>query len=168
MEFRHHRVDFGYNYREGAFVDHDQTPHAEPLESIRLYQPSTRPGHPLPHAFVECAGRRTSTAELVGAGRFLLIAGEDGHGWCEAAAKLAEHYGIALDAVRIGVLSGDYLDIRCAWLKQREITAQGAVLVRPDRYIAWRSLGGVEKPYMELHDVFSQILHITEVEVVTA
>ena len=168
MEFRHHRVDFGYNYLEGAIVDDDQTPHAEPLESIRLYQPSTRPGHPLPHAFVECAGRRTSTAELVGAGRFLLIAGEDGHAWCEAAAKLAEHYAIALDAVRIGVLSGDYIDIRCAWLKQREISAQGALLVRPDRYIAWRSLGGVENPYQELHDVFSQILHRTEAEVVTA
>lgn len=168
MEFRHHRVDFGYNYPEGAIVDDDQTPHAEPLESIRLYQPSTRPGHPLPHAFVEYAGRRTSTAELVGAGRFLLIAGEDGHAWCEAAAKLAEDNAIALEAVRIGVLSGDYIDIRCAWLKQREIGAQGALLVRPDRYIAWRSLGRVDNPYMELRNVFSQILHRTEAEVVTA
>jgi 2,4-dichlorophenol 6-monooxygenase len=168
MEFRHHRVDFGYNYPEGAIVDDDQTPHAEPLESIRLYQPSTRPGHPLPHAFVEYAGRRTSTAELVGAGRFLLIAGEDGHAWCEAAAKLAEDNAIALDAVRVGVLSGDYIDIRCAWLKQREIGAQGALLVRPDRYIAWRSLGRVDNPYMELRNVFSQILHRTEAEVVTA
>jgi 2,4-dichlorophenol 6-monooxygenase len=168
MEFRHHRVDFGYNYPEGAIVDDDQTPHAEPLESIRLYQPSTRPGHPLPHAFVEYAGRRTSTAELVGAGRFLLIAGEDGHAWCEAAAKLAEDNAIALEAVRIGVLSGDYIDIRCAWLKQREIGAQGALLVRPDRYIAWRSLGRVENPYAELRNVFSQILHRTEAEVVTA
>jgi 2,4-dichlorophenol 6-monooxygenase len=168
MEFRHHRVDFGYNYPEGAIVDDDQTPHAEPLESIRLYQPSTRPGHPLPHAFVEYAGRRTSTAELVGTGRFLLIAGEDGHAWCEAAAKLAEDNAIALEAVRIGVLSGDYIDIRCAWLKQREIGAQGALLVRPDRYIAWRSLGRVENPYAELRNVFSQILHRTEAEVVTA
>jgi 2,4-dichlorophenol 6-monooxygenase len=168
MEFRHHRVDFGYNYAEGAIVDDDQTPQAEPLESIRLYQPSTRPGHPLPHAFVEYAGRRTSTAELVGAGRFLLIAGEDGHAWCEAAAKLAEDNAIALEAVRIGVLSGDYIDIRCAWLKQREIGAQGALLVRPDRYIAWRSLGRVDNPYMELRNVFSQILHRTEAEVVTA
>ena len=168
MEFRHHSVDFGYNYPEGAIVDDDQTPHAEPLESIRLYQPSTRPGHPLPHAFVEYAGRRTSTAELVGAGRFLLIAGEDGHAWCEAAAKLAEDNAIALEAVRIGVLSGDYIDIRCAWLKQREIGAQGALLVRPDRYIAWRSLGRVDNPYMELRNVFSQILHRTEAEVVTA
>jgi 2,4-dichlorophenol 6-monooxygenase len=168
MEFRHHRVDFGYNYLEGAIVDDDQTPYAEPLESIRLYQPSTRPGHPLPHAFVERGGRRTSTAELVGAGRFLLIAGEDGQAWCEAAAKFAEAYAIALDAVRIGVLSGDYIDIRCAWLKQREISAQGAVLVRPDRYIAWRSLGGAENPYLELRDVFSQILHRTEAKVVTS
>jgi 2,4-dichlorophenol 6-monooxygenase len=163
MEFRHHPVDFGYSYPEGAIVDDDQTPLAEPLESVRLYQPSTRPGHPLPHAFLECAGRRTSTATLAGAGRFLLIAGEDGQPWCEAAAKLAEGYAIALDAVRVGVLGGDYIDIRCAWLKQREISAQGAVLVRPDRYIAWRSLGGAENPYLALRDVFSRILHRNKV-----
>ena len=63
-----------------------------------------------------------------------------------------------MDTTRIGALSGDYLDIRCAWLKQREISAQGAVLVRPDRYIAWRSIGAGENPYQELNDAFNQIL----------
>jgi len=81
-----------------------------------------------------------------------------GQTWCDAAAKLAEHRGIALDTTRIGALSGDYLDIRCAWLKQREINAQGAVLVRPDRYIAWRSIGAGENPYHELNDALNQIL----------
>jgi 2,4-dichlorophenol 6-monooxygenase len=168
MEFRHHSVDFGYSYREGAIVDENQEPHPTPLDPIRLYQPSTSPGHPLPHAFVESAGRRTSTAELVGRGRFLLIAGEDGQAWCDAAAKLAEDHGIALDTARIGVLSGDYIDIRCAWLKQREITAQGAVLVRPDRYIAWRSLDAVDNPNKVLRHVFSRILNRSEVEVASA
>jgi 2,4-dichlorophenol 6-monooxygenase len=168
MEFRHHSVDFGYSYREGAIVDKNQIPHPTPLDPIRLYQPSTSPGHPLPHAFVECAGRRTSTAELVAAGRFLLIAGEDGQAWCDAAAKLAEDHRITLDTARIGVLSGDYIDIRCAWLKQREITAQGAVLVRPDRYIAWRSIDAVDNPNKVLQHVFSRILNRTEVEVASA
>jgi len=168
MEFRHHSVDFGYSYREGAFVDEDQAPHATPLDPIRLYEPSTCPGHPLPHAFVECAGRRTSTAELVGRGRFLLIAGEDGQPWCDAAAKLAEDHGIALDTTRIGVLSGDYIDIRCAWLKQREIGAQGAVLVRPDRYIAWRSVDAVANPGEVLQHVFSRILNRTDADVEVA
>jgi len=157
MELRHHNVDFGYTYPDGAIVA-EPTPAPQPLDSIRLYEPTTRPGHPLPHAFVEREGRRTSTAELVAPGHFLLIAGEDGQTWCDAAAKLAEDRGIALDTTRIGALSGDYLDIRCAWLKQREISAQGAVLVRPDRYIAWRSIGAGENPYQELNDAFNQIL----------
>ena len=40
-----------------------------------------------------------------------------------------------------GHLDGDYLDICCHWLRQREIGAEGAVLVRPDRFVGWRSLG---------------------------
>jgi 2,4-dichlorophenol 6-monooxygenase len=139
--------------------------HRAPLDPVRLYEPSTSPGHPLPHAFVERAGRRTSTAQLVDGGRFLLIAGEDGQAWCDAAAKLAEDHRIPLDATRIGVLNGDYIDIRCAWLKQREISAQGAVLVRPDRYIAWRSVHAVDDPTKVLQHVFSRILNRTDAEV---
>jgi len=41
----------------------------------------------------------------VAPGRFLLIAGEDGHAWCEAARALATEAGLPLDAVRIGHLN---------------------------------------------------------------
>ncbi len=44
--------------------------------------------------------------------------------------------GVPLETVVIGHGSGDYLDPRCSWLKQREITAGGAMLVRPDRFVA--------------------------------
>ena len=46
------------------------------------------------------------------------------------------------DALRIGHLDGDYYDPRCTWLRHRPITSDGAVLVRPDRFIAWRHLAG--------------------------
>ena len=49
--------------------------------------------------------------------------------------KLGEQLGIDLTAVRVGILGGDYVDARCAWTKQREFGPEGAVLVRPDRYV---------------------------------
>ena len=56
-------------------------------------------------------------------GRFLLIAGDDGQAWCEAARQLAAEVDIPLGAVRIGHLDGDYHDPRCAWLRHRQIAA---------------------------------------------
>ena len=43
--------------------------------------------------------------------------------------------------MRIGHLDGDYHDPRCAWLRHRQIASDGVVLVRPDRFIAWRYQG---------------------------
>ena len=125
-------------------------------------KPSTRPGAPLPHAWVEDEdGRRRPVKDLVAPGRFLLIAGEDGQAWCEAARQLAAEPDIPLDAVRIGHLDGDYHDPRCAWLRHRQIARDGAVLVRPDRFIAWRSPAGSGEPRAALAAALSQVLIVT-------
>jgi 2,4-dichlorophenol 6-monooxygenase len=122
---------------------------------------STRPGHPLPHAWVERGqgGDRTSTVNLVTPGRFLLIAGEEGHGWCEAALRMSEELGVPLDAVRIGHASGDLLDPRMSWTRLREHGSRGAILVRPDRFVAWRSHDEVNNPHGLLTGVLRQVLH---------
>ncbi|GAA4088900.1 FAD-dependent monooxygenase [Nonomuraea soli] len=137
MEFDEHNVEYGYTYTSGA-VAQDGTPEPCNPDPIRLYQPAARPGHPLPHAWLEDdAGRRLSTHELVRPGRMLLIAGEDGHDWCAAAAKLAEDRPI--DVVRVGHCDGDLLDVRSTWVRHRGHGPSGAVLVRPDRFVAWRA-----------------------------
>ncbi len=161
MEFRHHNVEFGYTYASTAIVD-DGTPPLMPLDKVRIYQPSTRPGHPLPHAWVEKEGTRIALNALVHGGKFVLIAGEDGQSWVDAAHELAKRYGIDLIAVRVGILEGDYIDARCAWTKQREIGRQGAVLVRPDRYIGFRSKGGVKRHKDVLDRTLREILHVNE------
>lgn len=43
-------------------------------------------------------------------------------------------------------------------LLQRDISAQGAVLVRPDRVIAWRSMGAANTPTAVLTAALSQIV----------
>jgi len=74
------------------------------------------PGSPLRHAWIDDEdGGRRPVKDLVAPGRFLLIAGEDGQAWCEAATQLAAEADIPLDAVRIGHLDGDLYDPRCAW-----------------------------------------------------
>ena len=49
----------------------------------------------------------------------MLIAGEEGEAWCEAARELAAEANVPLDAFRIGHLDGDVYDPRCGWLRHR-------------------------------------------------
>jgi 2,4-dichlorophenol 6-monooxygenase len=158
MEFREHVVEYGYSYASSAVIG-DGTPPRPTGDDIRLYVPGTRPGAPLPHSLIEDAdGRRLSTLDLVTPGRFVLIAGEEDTAWREAALALAKQHGLPLDAVRIGHLAGEYRDPRCAWLRRREIGPRGAVLVRPDRFVAWRSLDAAADSATALAGALSQIL----------
>ena len=158
MEFSELNVEYGYAYDSAAVVD-DGTPAPEPIDDIRVYEPSTRPGSPLPHAWIDDEeGNRRAIKDLVTPGRFLLIAGEDGEAWCEAAQELAADTGVPLDAVRIGHLDGDLYDPRLGWARQRQIKPDGAVLVRPDRHIGWRCVTAVENPREALAGALGQIL----------
>jgi len=60
--------------------------------------------------------------------------------------------------VRIGHLDGDLYDPRCRWLRHRQIASDGAVLVRPDRFIAWRHPAGTGDTRPALAAALSQVL----------
>lgn len=152
MEFDELNVEYGYTYDSSAIVA-DGSPERHNPDPIRLYQPGTRPGEPLPHAWLEdFTGHRLPVMDLVQAGHFLLIAGEQGHDWVEAAQKVATDLGVTLDAVRIGHLDGDYFDPNSTWARNREITDRGAILVRPDRFVAWRTSAESTDPAAEITD----------------
>ena len=64
----------------------------------------------MPHAWIDDEeGNRRPIKDLVAPGRFLLIAGEDGNSWCEAASQLAAEADLPLDVLRIDHLDGDLL-----------------------------------------------------------
>lgn len=163
MEFHHHNVEFGYRYHSTAVID-DGSPAYVPLDPVRLYEPSTRPGHPLPHAFVEMQGERVALSGLVASGQFLVIAGEQGGAWVEAARTLAQARGLPIKAFTLGLADSDYIDVRMAWLKNRAISATGVIVVRPDRYVAYRSLAEHADPEAELASVFDSILSVSSDE----
>jgi 2,4-dichlorophenol 6-monooxygenase len=60
--------------------------------------------------------------------------------------------------VRVGHIDGDLFDPRSMWASRREIEPNGAILVRPDRFVAWRSISGSEAPREELSDALGRIL----------
>lgn len=158
MEFNEQNVELGYTYESLAVVPDDSPPPA-PVDEIRVYEPSTRPGAPLPHAWIDDQdGNRRPIKDLVAPGRFLLIAGEDGESWCDTARQLAAEADLPLDAVRIGHIDGGLYDPRCMWARRRQIDRDGAILVRPDRFVAWRNSGASEAPLEELSDALSKIL----------
>jgi 2,4-dichlorophenol 6-monooxygenase len=156
-ECQAHDVEIGFAYERGAVVpDGSRPPARAPLGDV--YRPTTRPGHLLPHAWLERDGRRLSTHDLTGAGTtFVLITGPEGTPWSEAAAQVAEKLSVPIVAVRVGD-GAEYADTDGGWAAVRQTTGEGAVLVRPDNHVAWRSTGGDENPAEALANAVSLLL----------
>jgi 2,4-dichlorophenol 6-monooxygenase len=157
QEFHEHDVEYGYRHRSAAVID-DGSPEP-PEQDFRIFFPSTRPGCPLPHAWLEDDEfRRLSTLDLVSVDRFVLLAGERGKAWQDAAGIVAAELGVQIDSWCIGHASGDLSDPRLRFERVREFGPEGAILVRPDRCIAFRSLGGVADPVATLRAALTQVL----------
>lgn len=131
-------VDLGQRYTSRVIVD-DGTPFPAPTRDPDLYyHPTTHPGGYLPHAWVEHHHKRVSTLDLAGHDRFCLIVGIGGARWAEAAKQVSEEFGLDLAVFAVGYRC-EYDDVLGDWASLREISDRGALLVRPDRVIAWRS-----------------------------
>ncbi|MDN5919458.1 MAG: FAD-dependent monooxygenase, partial [Pseudonocardia sp.] len=140
-EFQAHDLEIGFRYDAGALVpDGSEPPPNDPMGST--YHPTTRPGHRLPHAWLEQDGERISTHDLAGRHGFVLLTDDGGGAWAAAASAAAEKFGIALSVAVVGG-NGGFADVDGDWARLREVSAGGAVLVRPDNHVAFRASGPV-------------------------
>lgn len=105
----------GFQYTGGAVVDDGAG--AQPRDRLEL---SGRPGTRMPHVPLDGG----STLDLAGPG-LTLLPGPAAYGWRRAAAE----YGIAV------------ADPGPEWPAAARIAPDGALLVRPDHVVAWRSVG---------------------------
>ena len=138
-EFDAHGVEHNQRYASAAVVP-DGTPMPGYQRDPELYaQPTTWPGAKLPHTWVTRGGRRVSTLDLAGHGRFTLVTGIGGQPWLEAAAGLGADLGLAITPALIGP-GQPYEDPYGTWAALREIDDGGVLLVRPDLYVAARHL----------------------------
>lgn len=158
-EFQAHDLEIGFRYEAGALVPDGSTPPpSDPMGST--YHPTTRPGHRLPHAWLERDGERVSTHDLVGRDGFVVLTDPSGSAWVTAARAAAEKFGVPLTAVTIGAGGGgaDASDVEGTWAQVREIPEGGAVLVRPDQHIAFRAAGSVSDPTDALSAALATVL----------
>ena len=150
-------VELGQHYASRAIVG-DGTPFPEPKRDPELfYQPTTHPGAYLPHAWIEHQRQQVSTIDLAGDGRFSLFVGIGGERWAQAAAEVAAELGLELDVRKVGV-GCDYNDVLGDWTAMREVGDDGALLVRPDRHIAWRAQDLPASPATALRAALRQVL----------
>jgi 2,4-dichlorophenol 6-monooxygenase len=139
-EFNAQGVELNQRYASRAvIVDPDAGEEMWHRDRELYAQATTRPGAKIPHAWlVDQRGQRVSTLDVTGKGKFSLVTGLAGQAWAHAAAKLDLPY---LRTVVIGEPAT--ADPYCAWHKLRDIHEAGALLVRPDGYIAWRHTAAV-------------------------
>ena len=116
-------------------------PEAWTRDPLLYAQPTTRPGAKIPHVWlVGSDGRRRSTLDVVGRGRFTLVTGLAGTAWVDAAATLDAAW---LRTVVVGAPGAH--DPYFAWHRIRGIDEAGALLVRPDGVVAWRERAAVRE-----------------------
>jgi putative polyketide hydroxylase len=129
----HLGVEFGTVYRSAAVIPDGHTP---PIvdDEYTDYLPSATPGCRAPHVRLGQNGL-VSTLDLFGPG-FTVLTGIQGDAWRTAAAIASRQLEVAVAAYQIG--SPGLIDIDGNFLDTYQIGADGAVLVRPDGYVAWR------------------------------
>lgn len=154
-QFNAHGVELGQRYKAGALVG-DGTPFPPYDRDPELYyHPTTHPGGYLPHVWVEHHRQKVSTLDLCAYDRFTLLTGIGGDGWRTVAAAVSEETGIEVKVAQVG-LRQEYDDPFGEWAAVREVPDEGCVLVRPDRYVAWRSTSPADVD--QLHAVMATIL----------
>lgn len=150
-------VELGQRYNSVAVVTDGAAPPPSRRDPELHYQPSTVPGHALPHAWVNRGGKPVSTLDLCIADGFTLLTGIGGEAWQTATAQLAEAIGVPMKVIEIGHFRL-VDDPTGNWARLRGIEEDGCILVRPDRFVAWRCNALPADPEAELGRVAAALL----------
>ncbi|WP_406435041.1 FAD-dependent monooxygenase [Streptomyces sp. NBC_00631] len=153
-------IVLGYRYPKGAVVGADPDQPLVP-DGMNL---TGRPGSRAPHLWLRRADERLSTLDLYERSLVLLSDADSAGGaaWHAAARRIADTERLRLDTYRIGA-AGTAADLVYDteggdWATAHGTTADGAVLVRPDGFVAWRSEGAAPDPEAELREVLARVL----------
>ncbi|MES5823213.1 FAD-dependent monooxygenase [Streptomyces sp. RG80] len=130
-------VVLGYRYPRGAVIGTDPEAPVVP----ERFELSGEPGSRAPHLAVRHRGERISTLDLYERSFVLLSDADHPSGWHEAAVRLAESMSVPLTSYRVGSTPEAELtpEGETDWAAAHGTSPAGAVLVRPDGFVAWRA-----------------------------
>lgn len=140
---------FGACYRSAAVVPDGSNPPAV-IDPVTEYDPSAHPGCRAPHVWLQRKDQRISTIDLFGRG-FVLLAASHGASWRAATQQRG------LPQIDLHVTGEDILDNEDEWRNAYGVQDGGAVLVRPDGYVAWRVASLPDDPARRLADTFARL-----------
>lgn len=144
----------GYQYRSAAVISTDPMP-PEAADAVSLVEELCgQPGTRVPHAWLRRDGRRVSTLDLLGP-EFTLFTGDDDAAWRDAASHASTMTGARITLQRIDTES----DTDGSWRTTTGLAPDGALLVRPDDFVAWRADGHPHaSPPTQLADALRTVL----------
>jgi hypothetical protein len=159
-EFSGLGMEMNQRYNSGGVFQKDEGARPPlPEDPIFYHNPITYPGARLPHAWLNTAipGKKISTLDLAGHGKFTLFTGIGGQKWRDAAKMVEGALGVPIVVYSIGY-GQEYESMYFDWDRLREVEENGCVLTRPDRVVAWRSTSLAEGYEIKLMDVMGKIL----------
>jgi 2-polyprenyl-6-methoxyphenol hydroxylase-like FAD-dependent oxidoreductase len=145
-------LEIGYGYRSSAVVS--EPGNAAPLHGDPLRSRGT-PGTRAPHVLLERDGKPISSFDLF-AKNFCMLAAAVGNAWCEAARVAAAELRLPLDAHQIE--RSALRDPRQCFADAYGVSSTGAVLVRPDGFVAWRAMDASDASAATMRQVFASLL----------
>lgn len=129
-------IECGYCYNSRAVIPDSDGP---PPARMNPRESKGRPGSRAPHMDLEKDGARISTLDLFGK-NFALLAAPEAGAWIEGGRAASKASKVGLDVYQIGGTSHFALsDPSGEFSPAYGISPSGAVLVRPDGFVAWRA-----------------------------
>lgn len=131
-------LELGFAYQHGVLLPE---PGDKPVfgDGITEYRPTTWPGCRMPHLPIIVAGKSQSNHLLLDQVHFLLLCGPAQYeSWAALLAGISIPDGMSIAVHEIQADNSTETPEE-AWLRFSEVHGDGALLVRPDGHIAWRS-----------------------------
>jgi putative polyketide hydroxylase len=135
----------GYRYHSSAVLT-DQPPPGDPEAVSLVPELRGQPGTRIPHAWTQRDGQRISTLDLLGPG-FTLLTGDERWRAAVTSASVALEIPVSMHCIADN-----------GWAAVTGLARDGALLVRPDDFVGWRSDVFPADPRQALRQAVSQLL----------